>query len=53
MSFVYGLMMVCFVLIFVYSLLRSIDDKSATRGEDLFRAIVMVALILVINRLWR
>ena len=53
MSFVYGLMIVCFVLIFLYSLFRSIDDRSTTRVEDLLRAIIMVALIVIISKIWR
>lgn len=53
MTFVYGLLMFFFILVFMYSMIRCIDSNNPQRKEDLFRAVIMVALIIVIKNIWR
>ena len=53
MTVLFWILISIMVLVFAISLITSADGKNIHRKEDLLRAVVVLAMIVVICKIWR
>ena len=53
MTALFWILISIMVLVFAVSLITSVDNKNINRKEDLLRAVVVLAMIVVICKIWR
>lgn len=53
MTVIFWILISVMLLVFAVSLITSADGKNINRKEDLLRAVVVLAMIVTICKIWR